>query len=130
VSQCSRTISRSVQSCRGRWPASGRWLRSRLIHIRRAYAADAEADQLDEAGDAAAANAKRQEAFELAPEIVELRFWAGVALTTSGDLDGGSALIAEAVKDDARWLETLRRLVIVDRLSGEMAAAIEARVSK
>jgi hypothetical protein len=30
----------------------------RLIHIRRAYAADAEADQLDEAGDAAAIEAR------------------------------------------------------------------------
>jgi len=102
----------------------------RLIHIRRAYAADAEADLLDEAGDAAAAGAKRQKALELAPEIVELRFWAGVAMAESGDLDGASALIAEAVKDDARWLETLRRLVSVDRLSAEKAAAIEARVSK
>ncbi len=102
----------------------------RLIHIRRAYAADAEADLLDEAGDGAAAGAKRQEAFELAPEIIELRFWAGVAMATSGDLDGGSALIAEAVADDARWLETLRRLVTVDRLSAKKAAAIEARVSK
>jgi hypothetical protein len=102
----------------------------RLVHIRRAYAADAEADHLDEAGDGASAAAKRQEAFELAPEIVELRFWAGVAMATSGDLDGGSALIGEAVNDDARWLETLRRLVTVDRLSAEQAAAIEARVSK
>jgi predicted TPR repeat methyltransferase len=51
-------------------------------------------------------------------------------MAESGDLDGASALIAEAVKDDARWLETLRRLVTVDRLSAEKAAAIEARVSK
>jgi uncharacterized Ntn-hydrolase superfamily protein len=102
----------------------------RLIHIRRAYAADSEADALDEAGDIAAAAAKRQEAFELAPEIVELRFWAGVAMATSGDLDGAARLIAEAVEDDPRWLETLRRLVTVDRLSAEKAAAIQARVSK
>jgi uncharacterized Ntn-hydrolase superfamily protein len=102
----------------------------RLIHIRRAYAADSEADDFDEAGDAAAAAAKRQEAFELAPEIVELRFWAGVAMATSGDLDGAATLIAEAVDDDPRWLETLRRLVTVDRLSAETAAAIQARVSK
>src|SRR5665213_2980954 len=47
----------------------------RLLHIKRAYAADSEADQLDEAGDVAAADAKRQQAYELAPEIVELRFW-------------------------------------------------------
>jgi uncharacterized Ntn-hydrolase superfamily protein len=102
----------------------------RLIHIRKAYAADSEADAFDEAGDAAAAAAKRQEAFELAPEIVELRFWAGVAMATSGDLDGAARLIAEAAKDDPRWLETLRRLVTVDRLSADKVAAIQARVSK
>ena len=103
---------------------------SRLIPIRRAYDADAKADQLDEAGDAAAAGAKRQEAFELAPQIVELRFWAGVAMATTGDVDGAGALIGEAVAEDARWLETLRRLVTIDRLSAEKAAAIEARLSK
>jgi hypothetical protein len=102
----------------------------RLIHIRRAYDADAEADHLDETGDHAAAAAKRREAFDLAPEVIELRFWAGVAMATSGDLDGGSELVGEAVRDDARWLETLRRLVTVDRLSAKLAAAIEARVSK
>jgi len=103
---------------------------SRLIPIRRADDADAKADQLDEAGDAAGAAAKRQEAFELAPQIVELRFWAGVAMATTGDVDGAGALIGEAVAEDARWLETLRRLVTIDRLSAEKAAAIEARLSK
>jgi uncharacterized Ntn-hydrolase superfamily protein len=102
----------------------------RLLHIRRAYDVDTEADQLDEAGDPAAAAAKRRQAFELAPEIVELRFWAGVAMVTSGDLDGGCVLIGEAVRQDGRWLETVRRLVPVDRVSAEQAAAIEARLSK
>jgi uncharacterized Ntn-hydrolase superfamily protein len=102
----------------------------RLIPIRRAYDADAKADQLDEAGDVAGAAAKRQEAFDLAPDNVELRFWAGVAMATSGDLDGASALIREAAAEDPRWLETLRRLVTIDRLPAEKAAAIEARLSK
>jgi uncharacterized Ntn-hydrolase superfamily protein len=102
----------------------------RLLHIRRAYDADSEADRHDEAGDAAAAAGKRREAFELAPENVELRFWAGVAMVTSGDLEGGSALIGEAVRQDGRWLETVRRLVLVDRVSAAQAAAIEARLSK
>ncbi len=102
----------------------------RLLHIRRAYDADSEADRLDEAADPGAAAAKRREAFELAPEIVELRFWAGVAMVTSGDLDGGCALIGEAVRQDGRWLETVRRLVPVDRMSADQAAAIEARLSK
>jgi len=51
-------------------------------------------------------------------------------MATTGDVDGAGALIGEAVAEDARWLETLRRLVTIDRLSAEKAAAIEARLSK
>ena len=101
----------------------------RLLRIKRAYAADAEADELDEAGDAAAATAKRREALALAPDNVELRFWAGLAVAQSGDLDAGSKLIAEAVRKDRRWLETIRRLVTADRLKAEDAANIESRLS-
>ena len=49
----------------------------RLIRIKRAYLADSEADRLDEAGDLAASRAKRLEAFSMAPDNIELRFWAG-----------------------------------------------------
>jgi len=101
----------------------------RLIRIKGAYSADAEADRLDEAGDAAAATAKRREAFELAPEILELRFWAGLAMATAGDFEGGTALIGEAVRQDGRWLETIRRLARVDRVPADLAASIEARLA-
>jgi uncharacterized Ntn-hydrolase superfamily protein len=102
----------------------------RLLRIRLAYDADSEADSLDEAGDPVAAAAKRRDAFELAPENVELRFWAGLAMAKSNDLDGGCALIAEAVRQDGRWLETVRRLVTADLLSADLASAIVTRLSK
>ena len=101
----------------------------RLIRIRRAYAAGSEAERLDEAGDVAAANAKRTEAFELAPDNVELRFWAGLAMATSGDLDAGCDLIREAVRQEPRWLETVRRLAMVDRISPDLARSIETRLA-
>jgi uncharacterized Ntn-hydrolase superfamily protein len=102
----------------------------RLLRIRLAYDADSEADRLDEAGDPVAAAAKRRDAFELAPENVELRFWAGLAMAKSNDLDGGCALIAEAVRQDGRWLETVRRLVTADLLPADLASAIVTRLSK
>lgn len=102
----------------------------RLLRIRLAYDADSEADSLDEAGDPVAAAAKRRDAFELAPENVELRFWAGLAMAKSNDLDGGCALIAEAVRQDGRWLETVRRLVTADLLPADLASAIVTRLSK
>ena len=101
----------------------------RLLDIRRAYDADAEADKLDEAGDHASARAKRLEAMALAPDNVELRFWAGIATAEEGDVDGGGKLIAEAARIDPRWRETMRRLVAADRLSAELAASLEARLT-
>ena len=101
----------------------------RLLDIRRAYDADSEADKLDEAGDAAGAKAKRVEAMALAPDNVELRFWAGIATAQAGDPDAGAKLIDVAVREDRRWLETLHRLVAADRLSAEHAASLESRLS-
>ncbi len=101
----------------------------RLLDIRRAYDADAEADKLDEAGDAAGAKAKRMEAMALAPDNVELRFWAGIATAQAGDLEGGCELIAVAVRKDRRWLETIHRLVAAQRLSAEQAASIGSRLA-
>lgn len=101
----------------------------RLLRIRRAYMLDTEADHLEEAGDREGARSKRIEAFNLAPDMIELRFWAGLGMAEAGDIDGGCELIAEAVRKDERWLETIRRLVPVHRLPAETARAIEARLA-
>jgi uncharacterized Ntn-hydrolase superfamily protein len=101
----------------------------RLLDIRRAYDADAEADKLAEADDAAGSRAKRLEAMALAPDNVELRFWAGIASAEAGDLDEGCRLVANAVREDRRWLETIHRLVLAERLSTELAASLESRLA-
>jgi hypothetical protein len=61
--------------------------------------------------------------------MVELRFMAGTTMAGAGDIDGGSALIAEAISKNSRWLETLRRLAAVELVKPELAAAIEARLA-
>jgi uncharacterized Ntn-hydrolase superfamily protein len=101
---------------------------SRLLHIKRAYETDAQADKLEEAGDKDAAITKRREAIALAPEMVELRFWTGLSLAESGNLDEGCRLIAEAAQKNQRWIETIRRLVAADRISAELAGAIQSRL--
>jgi uncharacterized Ntn-hydrolase superfamily protein len=101
----------------------------RLLTIRRAYDADAEADQLDEKGDHDSARAKRVEAQRLAPDNVELKFWAGIAIAETGDLDKASELIAEAVRADPRWAPTLlERLVQAQRMTPELAQGLESRL--
>jgi uncharacterized Ntn-hydrolase superfamily protein len=101
----------------------------RLLKIRRAYEADQQADNLELAGDVAAANAHRIQALKLGPDIIELRFWAGLSIAGSGDIDGGSKLIGDVVREDGRWLETMRRLVIVDIVTADVAAAIERKLA-
>ena len=101
----------------------------RLLNIRRSLQAHKEADALEEAGDKRAAANKRLAAIAIAPQLVEMRFWTGLDLAEMGDLDEGCKLVAEAVKEDPRWLETINRLVVADRLPADVAAAVRARLS-
>jgi len=102
----------------------------RLLRIRRAYMALSEADRLSESGDRTAAEAKSAEAIRIAPEMVEIRFWTGLDMAMAGDMDGGCRLMAEVVREKGvRWMETLRRLAMVDRVPADVAAAIEARLA-
>jgi uncharacterized Ntn-hydrolase superfamily protein len=101
----------------------------RLLRIKRAYMTAGDADDLEEKGDMTGAIAKLQEALAIAPEMVELRFMAGVTMASAGDLDGGCALVAEAARKNARWVETLDRLAAVDLVRPEVVSAIKARLN-
>ncbi len=101
----------------------------RLLRIKRALQTVAEADRLALAGDKPGAADKRRQGLALAPEMIELRFWTGITTAEAGDIDGAIPLLAEVVRKDPRWLETMRRLVAVDRVSQELAATIEARLA-
>lgn len=101
----------------------------RLLRIKRALQTVAEADRLALAGDKPGAANKRRQGLALAPEMIELRFWTGITTAEAGDIDGAIPLLAEVVRKDPRWLETMRRLVAVDRVSQELAATIEARLA-
>ncbi|HEV1991757.1 MAG TPA: DUF1028 domain-containing protein [Candidatus Dormibacteraeota bacterium] len=101
----------------------------RLLRIKRAVQTVAEADRLALAGDKPGAANKRRDGLALAPEMIELRFWTGLTMADAGDIDGACKLIADVVRQDPRWLETMRRLVAVDRLSQELATSIEERLA-
>ncbi len=101
----------------------------RLLRVKRAYMTLSDADKLEEAKDLAGANAMRLEAIKLAPEMVEVQFWTGLSLAETGELDEGCRLMARAVAKDRRWIETLNRLVAVDRLPHDLVARIEAQLT-
>ncbi|HXI95897.1 MAG TPA: DUF1028 domain-containing protein [Candidatus Acidoferrum sp.] len=101
----------------------------RLLRVKRAYMTAGDADPLEEAGDMKGAVAKLHEALAIAPEMIELRFMTGVTMATAGDIDGGCVLVAEAIRKNGRWLETLRRLASVDLVRPDVVSAIEARLA-
>jgi uncharacterized Ntn-hydrolase superfamily protein len=101
----------------------------RLLRIKRAYITAGDADALEESGDMKGAVAKLHEALAIAPEMIELRFMTGVTMAGAGDVDGGCVLIAEAIRKNKRWLETLRRLASVDLVRADVVSAIEARLA-
>lgn len=102
----------------------------RLLRIKRAYMAMSEAERLMEAGDKTAADRQAEMAIVMAKDLVEIRFWTGLEMATNGDMDRGCELMAEVVREKGdRWVETLRRLVMVDRVPADLARAIEARLA-
>src|SRR5438270_6691472 len=101
----------------------------RLLHVKRAYMHDEEAERLEVAGDVEAAVKLRMEAADRAPELVELSFWAGLDTAKLGDLDRGCLLISRAVAEEPRWIETLNRLAAVGWIPGELADQIRERLA-
>ena len=101
----------------------------RLLRIKRAYQADEEADRLEESGDRDAALARRLRSAKANPELVEIGFWAGLSLAEAGDLDGAAALMAPAVRKDARWIETVNRIVRAGRIPQALADSVIAKLT-
>src|SRR6059036_2130187 len=101
----------------------------RLLRVRRAYMAMNDADRAAEEGNQARAATSLQEAITLAPEMVEIHFWGGLAMAQAGMVDAGCELMMRAVEKDRRWVETVNRLVAADRLPADLAKDIEARLA-
>lgn len=101
----------------------------RLLRIKRAYASDDAAERLEVAGDVKAAARLRVEAAEQAPDLVELSFWAGLDMAKLGDIDAGCRLIARAVAEEPRWVETLGRLAAADWVDRDLADKIRSQLA-
>jgi uncharacterized Ntn-hydrolase superfamily protein len=81
----------------------------RLLRLARAYELAGRADELLAQGARDDARRAYVRAAELAPEAVELTFWAGLALGAD-DVQAGLELVRKAAAIDPAWLELLRRL--------------------
>ena len=89
----------------------------RLLRFRRAYQAAAEGG-----------GAAHRRALEIAPEIPQLRFFAGLALAGEGEWEEAMALFRSAIEAEPRWELVLPRLVPAGRVGPELVAEVESRL--
>ena len=82
----------------------------RLLALDRAYALADRADELAGSAEHERAAGLYAEAAAAAPEKLELGFWAGLGIAATGDLEAGTARVAEAIEADPAWAELLARL--------------------
>jgi len=82
----------------------------RLVRLRRAY-------NLEDAGDNAIAEQRPEEALrhyeaamKLAPDVVELQFWAAVSMYTNGRRQEALPLFRKVFAREARWVPLVERL--------------------
>lgn len=101
----------------------------RLLRVKRAYMTSAEAEQLEARQDVAGMAERIEQAVRLAPEMVEIAFWGGLALARAGRMDEGVTLIGRAVGKDRRWIETVDRLAAAGLVEAEVARDVRERIT-
>lgn len=99
----------------------------RLLRLRRAY-------NLEDAGDNFTAEKKNAEAakayagaVELAPDVVELQFWAAVTMYTNDQKPAALALFKQVFAKEARWVPLIERLSRVGLFPADPKAVAEVQ---
>ncbi|HEX4212528.1 MAG TPA: DUF1028 domain-containing protein [Candidatus Dormibacteraeota bacterium] len=82
----------------------------RLLTVHRAYRLAGEGDDLAARGRSAEAAERYLAAHELAPDNLELLFWAGLSLVESGEVDRGMQAVRRVVAEHPGWGELIPRL--------------------
>jgi len=85
----------------------------RLIRLRRAYALEDEGDNMIAARKPDAALKAYEEAMKLAPDVIELQFWAAVSMYTNGREAEALKLFREAFSREKQWVDLVPRLAKV-----------------
>jgi uncharacterized Ntn-hydrolase superfamily protein len=88
----------------------------RLVGISRAYHFMNEGDERLSAQDSDGAMRAYNTAMELAPDIIEIRFWSALTLFTNGEEEKALDMFKEVFAADSNWIEVLRRLPHADLL--------------
>ena len=86
----------------------------RLVKLRRAYNASDAGDNAIAAKQPEEALRQYEEAARLAPEVVELQFWAAVSMFSGGRVDEANAIFRRVFARERRWAALVPRLAQVD----------------
>jgi uncharacterized Ntn-hydrolase superfamily protein len=94
---------------------------ARLIHLRRAYILMDHSDELMVEGRTAEAAEVLKQAIEYAPQVVEIRFWAGLNYLQSGLPAEGRAYLRDVFTAEPLWRDLVPRLVAVELFPNDAA---------
>ncbi len=86
----------------------------RLVTLRRAYNAEDAGDNAIAAKQPEQALKHYEEAARLAPDVVELQFWAAVSMYANGREDEARAIFRRVFAKERRWVELVPRLAKVE----------------
>src|SRR5262245_2013382 len=85
----------------------------RLMRLRRAYTLEDQGDNFIAEQKPAEAAKSYEAAMKLAPDVVELQFWAAVSMYTNGREKEGLALFKNVFAKEKRWIDLVPRLAKV-----------------
>jgi uncharacterized Ntn-hydrolase superfamily protein len=97
----------------------------RLLRLRRAYNLEDQGDTYTAEKKHAEAARAYAEAAKLAPDVVELQFWAALTMYKEGQKAEGLALFKQVFAREARWVPLIERLAKVGLFPNDPKAIAE-----
>jgi len=99
----------------------------RLLRLRRAYNLEDQGDAFTTAKKSAEAAQAYAEAMKLAPDVVELQFWAASTMYQNGKKPEALALFKQVFAREARWVPLIERLAKVGLFPNDPKAIAEVQ---
>ena len=99
----------------------------RLLRLRRAYTLEDQGDAFTTAKKNAEAAQAYAEAMKLAPDVVELQFWAASTMYQNGKKPEALALFKQVFAKEARWVPLIERLSKVGLFPADPKAIAEVQ---
>ena len=99
----------------------------RLLRLRRAYNLEDAGDNFTTAKKSAEAAQAYAEAMKLAPDVVELQFWAASTMYQNGKKPEALALFKQVFAKEARWVPLIERLSKVGLFPSDPKAIAEVK---